>query len=215
MIEVRSSRFSCEAEGVVELRAWCVVRQCRNVPVAIGTLSWLAIEGESVANPNAREGVVVALNRGCIGAGVVPTNPNKCAPAPTPGCFPFGEGIYFLSSTIIDVPEVVRRHASGSPYGWPPVKKRIVLIIGSGTESVRFSQKDVRLETRAAVSPLGNHRHTGTVRVSVRSHVHLVVSGLIERPNVQVTPLELAPITQDSDPIVVLDHIHALIGEPL
>ena len=141
--------------------------------------------------------------------------PDDAAPACIPAALPFGIGAQPVATPVVDVPEVVRRHATAGPNRWPPVIQLVVQGLQPQTHGVPFVQHPAGLGRGAIGTGAGAHGHAGTVAVTVLSHVHAVADALVPQAHLQVSPGELSPIAQTGQRGAVLGHVHALVRESL
>ena len=190
-----------------------IAGQCTEVPVTVMPTATDRIEGRRIVRPGGQ--AVVASHRTGIGTHLRVPQPDDAAPASIPAALPFGIGAQPVATPVVDVPEVVRCHATAGPDRRPPVIQLVVQGLQPQAHGVPFVQHPAGLGRGAIGTGTGAHGHAGAVAVTVLTHVHAVADALVPQANLQVPPGELTPIAQAGQRGAVLGHVHALVREPL
>ena len=190
-----------------------IAGQRAEVPVTVMPPAADRIEGRRIIRPGGQ--AVVASHRTGVGTYLRVPQPDDAAPACIPAALPFGIGAQPVATPVVDVPEVVRRHATAGPDRRPPVIQLVVQGLQPQTHGVPFVQHPAGLGRGAIGTGTGAHGHAGAVAVTILTHVHAVADALVPQAHLQVPPGELPPIAQTGQRGAVLRHVHALVRESL
>jgi len=214
-----------DAAGVVR----GIARDRRHVPVVVGLAAIARVEGAGVVHHH-----VVTLHLAGVGRHPLVARADQGHPPRIEVALPLAEHAGPIALAVVDVLEGVGCHAAyggglplviehaGQAGGRrrPPVVETVALIFAAQAQHVGLGQIQARHELGAGVVAAGIHRHAGGDHAGrcavdvllVVTEVHVVIDLLVIGAGLQLAPAELAQIAQVDTALVVVEHVHALVG---